>query len=96
MSKQFNTLYELARYLQNEFHTSEWDMGCFIRTVDKIIQPLITTHVATFNNMDIVVSESATDKTVLNITFAEKRESIDVRINGTTIQIIPKTMELFA
>lgn len=95
MSKHFNSVYDLARYMQNEHRISEWDVGCFLRSVDKIIHPMVIKQQASYNNLDIVASKKPGDDNSYNITFADKRESIDVKINGTTIQILPKELSLF-
>lgn len=96
MVKEFNSLYDLARYMQSEHQIDEWDMGCFIRTVDKVIHPLVVAQKATYGDLDIVLTQNEKDKNLLNISFVEKSETIDVNVSGGGLKIIPKTMDLFA
>lgn len=95
MTQRFKTVYDVARHLQNEHHLDEWDIGCFIKSMNNVIEPMVAQQTASWMQMDIDVQRYSQGNNHYCISI-NSRENVHIAISGNTLTIAPKNRDLFA
>ncbi len=94
MTQRFKSVYDLARHFQNEHQVSEWDIGCLIKTMNNLIEPMVAQKAVSWTGVDIAVNKDVKCKGLFSI-CVNARENITVVVNDTKLLIAHKNKELF-